>query len=507
VTAPFGEPRPRRLPVGPLLVVAALVAVTAVGTAVTAPSVRRATPQSVEVIGSNAVCPDLRQKPGQLTSRASVGVTPLPADRSSAAGTGSVEVRTNAQPDSPSRLGVTAPGQVSVRVGTKVDRDALVFSATGVLAAGLEAEQVTRGEGGRDRGLAGLRCEPPSTEAWFEGGGEGVGDESILVLANVDDTPSTVDVSIFSRTGAVDPRAGQGITIAPHTRQIINVDTLAPDRDLLAVHVLSRRGRVAAALRHSRVSGLVPQGVDWVPQTVPPSHRVVVPGIPQGGNGQRYVLITNPTTDDTTVSVQITATDAQYVPTTLDALDVPAGSTVTARLDNVTLTSAVTATVISEGAPVLAGALVRDAQPGSPVREFAYTAGSRPLSGPALLTDLVIDRPTESTLVLSAPDSAASVVVTPIRVLGTNGALPAPKTLKIEAGRTVTLRLSTFYPPGSAAQLALEVRPVVGSGPVYAGRYLRERGAHGPLTTLLDLRGPAQRVSRPVVVQDAQVGG
>lgn len=282
------------------------------------------------------------------------------------------------------------------------------------------------------------------------------------------------------------------------------MDTLAPGRNLLTVHVASRRGRVAAGLRHARADGRVPLGVDWVPQAAAPSTRVVIPGIAQGP-GVREVLVTNPGTDDTVVSIRVTTSDAQFVPTGLDQVDVAAGTTVGLRLDRLTVASAMGVTVTSEGGPVVAGARVEDRQTG-PVREFAYTAGSSPLSGPALMTDVVINRPTESTLILTALESPATVVVTPIRVLGTKGSLPAPKTVQVPAGRTVTLRLSTFYPPGADAQLALEVRPLPGSGDVYAARYLRERGERGPLVTLLDLQGPAQRVDRPPVEQDPHIG-
>ena len=43
-------------------------------------------------------------------------------------------------------------------------------------------------------------------------------------------------------------------------------------------------------------------------------------------------------------------------------------------------------------------------------------------------------------------------------------------------------------------------------GPVYASRYLRERGGRGTLTTLLTLQGPAQLVERPATVQDDEAG-
>jgi hypothetical protein len=491
-----------RPPLGTLFVVAVLAAGTVVGSLVdTSASAARSQAEPVEVVGSSAVCPDLRQVQDRIATRVSVGAAPLPAGRTGKGG--SITSARVTRPDAPLAVPVTQAGQVAVGLSTTTDKDGLVVTAGGVLAAGLEVEQVTRGEDGRDRGLAGLRCEAPKPEAWFAGGSTGIAHTTVLVLANVDDTPSTVDVTVFTQKGAVDNRPGQGITIRPHTRQVINLDTLAPDREWLAVHVLARRGRVAAGLRHATGLASNPQGVDWVPQTVPPATRVVVPGIP-AGDGTRALRITNPGSDDTTVSVQVTTDDGQFVPTGLDAVEVPAQTTVEVRVEDQAKTSPLSATVTSAGAPIIAGGYVKDLQRGT-IREFAYTAGALPLSGPALVTDVVIDRPTESTLILSAPQGGATVVVTPIRVLGQSGPLPAPKTVRIGSGRTATLRLSTFFEPAAQAQLAVELRPQDGSGPVYAARYLRERGAHGPLTTLLVLQGPAQLVSRPDVVQDGDV--
>ena len=499
--------RRSRPPLGTLLVVAAVAGGTVLAGSLPAQPLTRPRAQSVEVLGAVAVCPDLRQVKDVLATRVSVGAAPLPAGRTEA-GKGAVQAQ-RVTGDTPRQLlAVSEPGQVSVGLGTTTDKDGLVVDATGVLAAGLEVEQVTRGEQGGDRGLAGLRCDAPHNDSWFVGGSTQLGDRTLLVLANVDDTPATLDVTVYaaaSAAGLPDPRLGQGITVEPHTRLVLDLDTLAPDRTLLTVHVASRRGRVAAGLRHARAVGRVPLGVDWVPQSTPPSTRVVVPGLPQGP-GLRVVLITNPGNDAVVATLRVTTGDGQFVPAGLDQLDVPAGTTTAVRIDKLTRDSALGVTVTTDGGPVVAGALVLDSQTG-PVREFGYTAGSAPLSGPALLTDLVINRPTESTLILTAPDSAATVVVTPIRVLGTTGTLPAAKTVRVPAGRTATLKLSTFYPPGTETQLALEVRPQAGSGPVYAARYLRERGAHGPLTTLLDLQGPAQRVARPPVVLDGRLGG
>lgn len=490
-----------RPPWGLTLAVALLALGTAAASAVGTPGERRAGAESVEVVGATAVCPDLRQIPGGST-RVSVGSAPLPAGRKATGG--SVRAVNVVGVPKELALPLQAPGQVATDLASSVDKNALVVSATGALAVGLEVEQVTRGEAGAWRGLAGLRCEPPRREAWFLGAATQVDDLSSLVLVNVEDTPATVDISVFTPSGPIAARLGQGVTVPPHTRVAIPLDALAPDQGYLALHVLSRRGRVAMDVRHHRYARPVSLGVDFVPESVPPATQVTVPGFPAGPGG-RTLLIANPGVDDTTVSVRVTTGDGQFVPTGLDAVLVPAGHTVQLSLDALAATSPLAAQVTSTGAPVLAAGIVTDLQL-PPVRDFSYTTGTQALSGDALLTDLVIDRPTESTLILTAPDAAARVVVRPIKVLGTAGALPAPKTLTIPAGRTIAFRLSTFFPPGTSTRLAVEVQPTAGSGPVYAARYLRTRGAHGPLTTLLDLQGPAQRVSRPSVGEEVEAG-
>jgi hypothetical protein len=483
--------------------VALLALGTTVASAVGTPGERRAGGQSVEVVGATAVCPDLRQISGSAT-RVSVGSAPLPEGRTATGG--AVVAHSVAGRPQDIALPLTAPGEVATDLGGAVDKNALAVAATGALAVGLEVEQVTRGEAAAYawRGFSGLRCEPPSREGWFVGGSTKVGDASWLVLVNVEDSPATVDVSVLTPQGPADARAGQGITVPPQSRVELPLDALAPDVGYLAVHVLTRRGRVAMSVRHHRYSYPVPRGVDYVPESVPPATTVTVPGFPQG-EGARLLLLANPTQDDTTVSLRVTTAGEQFVPTGMDQVKVPAGSTATVTLSALTATTPLAVQVTSSGAPVLASGLVVDSQQ-TKVEDISYTTGSPALTGDALLTDLVIDRPTESTLLLTAPDEAAQVVVRPIKVVGTVGPLPGPRTVSIPAGRTVTFRLSTFFPPGTATRLAVEVQPTPGSGPVYAARYLRARGAHGPLTTLLDLQGPAQRVPRPEVVQDAEAG-
>jgi hypothetical protein len=484
-----------------LAVIALLAAGVAAADALPAGSaVRRAAPVAADVVGATAICPDLRQDRNVLRTRVSAGVA---VAAEGVSGTGSLLAQPLSAHGAPARLPVDRPGQVAVDLGSTLTGDALEVTARGPLAAGLELEQITRGEGGSSRGLAGLRCEAPKTEAWFVGGSTQVGDSLTLVMANPDDTPALVDVFAWTSDGPADARPGRGISIPPRKRAAFPLDQIAPDKEWLAVHVVVQRGRVAAAVRHARLDGRTPKGVEWVPQAQPPATTVVVPGLPQGP-GRRILSVTNPGLDPTIVSLRLTTPDGQFVPSGMDALEVPAGTTLATELAPLTDKYPATVTIVSEGGPVVAGAFVYDLQDG-PIREIAYAGSALPLSGPALLTDLVIDRPTESTLLLSALDAAATVTVTPVPIVGRDGPLPAAKTVTVPGGRTTTLRLSTFLPPGATGRLAVEVRPAPGSAPVYAARYLREHGTRGPLTTMLVLQGAAQRVLLPAVRRDAMV--
>jgi len=501
----------RRPPLAPFAVLAALAALVGIGTAVQpAPPAAPPAARGVPVVGTRAVCPDLLQEDGRTTTRVSVGAVPgldgPPSD-------GARDVRdpgvvTVAPLSGAARAGVLplqGPGQVAPDLGAEVTGDALVVTASGPLAAGLEVEQVGVTLSGGARGLTGLRCTAASSEAWFLGGATVVGQSALLLLVNPDATAAVVDVDVTSRQGRAGGRPGDGVVVPARSRVLLPMDELAPARDGLAVHVVATRGRITAALRHDRSDGAVPLGSEWVPQSGPPSAQVVVPGVPQGP-GVRLLLVNAPGPVGTTVSVQVTTGGGQFVPSGLGAVAVPAGSTVGVPLTGVVAGASAALRVRSAaGVPVLASVLVEDAQEG-PVREISYAGAAEALDGPALLTDLALDRSTESTLLLSALGGDADVEVTPVPVLGAAGPVAAPRTVRVPGGTTVPVRLSTLLPPGAVDRLAVEVRATDGSGPVYAARYLRRRGADGPFTTLLPLRGAAQQVRRPAVAADPAVG-
>ena len=460
-----------------LTTVTALLAIgVGLGTVTADPAPDPVALQSEPVTSSVAVCPDVRQDAGRATTVVAAGAT----------------TRTGA-----ALAGAAAPlGDAPVLRDLARDLDGPVFvaGATGEAAGALVVEQATRLTRGPRRGIAALTCPAPAAESWFVGGATVVGSRTELMLVNVETTPALVDVEIWTKDGPADARPGRGIPVPARSRVVVPLERLAPDRDLLAVHVTASTGRVASALRVLRTDGRTPLGTDWVPQAAPPASELVVPGLPQGP-GRRTALLTNPTERATTVSLELTTDDGQYVPDGLDAIAVPARSSVAVDLSDQLARTPAALRVRSDGAAVLAGVLVVDLQRGS-VREIAFAAAAPALDGPTTLADVRLSPPTEVLLLLSAVDGDAAVDLLPVSA--PEGVQPLR--VDVPAATTVAVRLSRLPPSGATASLGLEVRPVRGS--VHAARYFRERGDRGPLTTLLPLQPDRLTVARPVVVAD-----
>lgn len=448
--------------------------VVAAGQLASGPAPESLVGQQLPVTSRTAVCPDVRQDGdrGASTVTAAGGTTrtggPLVGPRAPA-----------------------APGPVARDLAAGLEGAVHVTTATGAEAGALVVEQTTRATAGTRRGVAALACPTPSAETWFVGGATVLGTSSELLLVNGEPTAATVDVTVWTSTGRADPRPGREIRVPPRTRVAVPLERLAPDRDLLALRVAATTGRVASALRVVRVDGRTPLGTDWVPQSPGPARESVVPGLPDGP-GRRTLLLTNPGDVATTVSAELTTADGQYVPDDLRAIEVPAGTSVAVDLSDALAETPAAVRVRSDGAPVLAGALVVDRQDG-PVREIAFAAATPALDGPSLLADVRLSPPTEVLLLISALEGDAVVDLVP-----TAPAELATQRVEVPAATTVAVRLSRFLPPGSTGSLGIEVRPV--SGRVHAARYSRERGSRGPFTTLLPVLPAATSVTVPAVV-------
>ncbi len=490
-------------PLFALLVTATLVGAGLAAADATAPGPRLSPPRDLRrapVVGSLAVCPELLQGRSEVTTRLTVG-TALP---------GSVTVRA-ASLVAGSGQGPTVlsrGGEVS-DFGTPVDTAvAVAATAVGEQAGGLEAEQVSRGVDGRNRGLAGTRCESTVQDTWFVGGGTKPGVESEVLLVNPYDEEALVDLEVLTEGGPSTAPGLRGIVVPGRQRTVVKLSDLEPDQRALATRVVTRVGRVAPALRDSRSVIDTPYGVDWVPRAGLPASGIDLVGLP-GGNGDRLLYIAVPGEDDAVVDVQVTLADSQLVPVDLREIIVRADTIAIIDLEKVLAQRPASLRVTSQGADVLAGAYVENRARFNPIRELAWIGATPPLVGPAVVTDSRVTPAVDTHLVLTAPDGAAQVEVSLLGRAGARQTLPPPVLVNIPAGRQVTLRLADrrFVASPPSDERPFLVTPVDGSAPVYAARVILERGLRGPLFTVMALRATAaDGVTVPDVIADPRVG-
>ena len=127
-------------------------------------------------------------------------------------------------------------------------------------------------------GFAATACTAPDYDSWLVGGATALGTTTLVVLSNPGDVAATVDVDAYSEQGPVVSSGGHGILVKPHAQNVVPLAGLAPNASATAVHVTSTGGTVSAHLQESHLTGLTPQGVDWVAPTAPPADHLVIPG-------------------------------------------------------------------------------------------------------------------------------------------------------------------------------------------------------------------------------------
>jgi hypothetical protein len=177
-----------------------------------------------------------------------------------------------------------------------------------------------------------------------------------------------------------------------------------------------------------------------------------------------------PGSQDAQVKVTAITARGSYQPTGGSGIALPGGSAVGIALPS--LAGIPAAVMISSSVPVTAAMLVSGGAPGAP---GAFTAGSAAVQEQGVVADIPAGKAASAELVLSAPRAAAQVRIV---VAGSNSVIAgqAGKVVQVAAGRTVVVRLHPPSGPAKASAYSVAVIPLVGSGPVYAGRVLSTGG-------------------------------
>ncbi len=347
------------------------------------------------------------------------------------------------------------------QVATGPARGGIMVQATGAMARGLEVEQT-----GPD-GVATARCGGPGTDFWFVGPGQHSVADIQLYLMDTDNQPATAEVDVYTDSGPLLGSTDSGIAVPAHGLVVQSLAKLVRDSRVLALHISTSVGRVVAAVRET--ASTAKPGA-WLPAAQPPATSLVLPGVP-GSAGTRQLYVAVPGAGNAQVKLTAVTAKGSYQPTGGNGIDLPGGSAVEVALPS--LGGVAGAVRVTSNVPVTATMSVPGGDSGAP---GAFTAASAPVQEQGVIAG---NTGVPASLVLSAPQGAAQVRV------ATRAGAPAPAgtpasagdVVRIAAGHSVVVKVSTPAGSGRRAAFAVLLTPLPGSGPVYAGRVLSVGGA------------------------------
>ena len=262
----------------------------------------------------------------------------------------------------PTELKITQQGK-----GHQLQRvtSPILIAGEGAMATTGSAAIVANATEGREAGLKAAPCLAPGTLHWFSGLGATEEDGTELILTNPDDAQAQVDLRFYGPSGRLAAPGGSGVVIGAHESRTVSPRGLVQATGPVSVAVQATVGRVTAVAKRTQTKQDRPAGVDWQIPSAAPSPVVVIPGTP-ADDGDRQLVVTNPSSSRTRVGVQVLSFQGPYEPSGAESLEVPPESTVTASLteglggvpgsikltSNVPVTGAVISTSRRSGAAV-----------------------------------------------------------------------------------------------------------------------------------------------------------
>ena len=209
-------------------------------------------------------------------------------------------------PALPKSLRAGQPGS-SPKVTTVAGRGGVIVTASGAMAQGLAAEQVSAGQ-------PTAQCGAPGTSSWFMGPGQATAGNIEIYLINTDSAAGQRaghGLTDITKGGPLLANADNGITVPPHSMVTQSLTGLVQSSKVLALWVSTSVGRVVAAVRESKT------GTDsgsWLPVSQAPARSLVIAGIPHT-SGSPKLFIAVPGSGTAAIKVTAVTLRGSYQPT------------------------------------------------------------------------------------------------------------------------------------------------------------------------------------------------
>lgn len=120
-------------------------------------------------------------------------------------------------------------------------------------------------------------CTAGISDSWFVGGSADITSQSYLSLVNSGLSDAVIDITAYSEKGLI---AKLSYTVKQSSQKDIRLDSIAPGSSALALHLITRTGRITSYLFDERKKGLRTYGGDYVNTQSFSSPTLFIAGIP-----------------------------------------------------------------------------------------------------------------------------------------------------------------------------------------------------------------------------------
>lgn len=370
-------------------------------------------------------------------------------------------------------------------------------------------ETMPSGSSAGQHGLASTDCGSPDTDFWFVGLGTDASPYSMLNMANVDSSPASVTVTMYTVGGPLaqsEAQPLQGITIPANSEadELVNVLDNQKQGAPYAVHVVATAGRIAASVLDWDGNG---GGRDFI-GSQKSATSLVFPGIPQQEDNEQVKL--SLLAPDGAASVALRWI-GQHVITPAIGTDFSGnliqGKVATVDLSSVPISGEYAALEVcgaqsaasqclpitgnSGSVPVVGE--IKITQSDSHGSDTAFITPAQPLAGDGIVADNPVADDVLTLTNTGSADAVVKVTQTP------DGASPSPSsaTVTVPAGQTVSVPITA--PKKRLSAYALTVTPLDGAQDVYAARIAGQGGE----LTIQSLTTTPEVVTIPAVGQDS----
>jgi Family of unknown function (DUF5719) len=200
-------------------------------------------------------------------------------------------------------------------------------------------------------------CESGNADQWFVGGSGGVTSKGQLDIVNSGLSSALVDITPYTSKQVLPVVS---VSIPANSDRSVLVDALVPGDETVALHVVTRNGRVTSFLFDRRKKGLKALGSDYVNSQATPSQHLVIPAILQSSSGKvaSTLRILVPGNLDANVKLTLNSGDGAFTPVGFDGRVVPHGKVFDIPLASLT-SSTPMSVVLDSDQPVVASVLTQ----------------------------------------------------------------------------------------------------------------------------------------------------